>query len=88
MCVFIVVVSVAIYKTLTVLYDKVCPGENDQFPIFFRLRQFILSYSIDFATDIDFPFFIMIQGICFDRNVLFVVMFGDFMDKITCIVLR
>ena len=30
----------------------------------------------------------MTQGICFDRNVLFFGMFGDFMDKIACILLQ
>ena len=30
----------------------------------------------------------MAQGFCLDRYVLFLGMFGDFMDKIACIVLR
>ena len=88
MCVFILVISVAVYKKWTVLCDKVCPRENVQFPIYFRLHHFIWSYYIDFASDIDFLFFIMTQGICFDRNVLFFGMYGDSMDKIACIVLR
>ena len=65
-----------------------CHGENDQFRIFFRLHHFIWSDYTDFAPDIDFPFFIMAQGICLDRYLLFLGMFGDFMDKIACIVLR
>ena len=30
----------------------------------------------------------MTQGICLDTNMLFLGMFGDFMDKIACILLR
>ena len=30
----------------------------------------------------------MVRGICFDRNVLFIVMFWDFMAEIMCFVLR
>ena len=41
MCVLILVISVVVYKKLTVLYDTVCPDENDQFPIYFRLHHFI-----------------------------------------------
>ena len=52
------------------------------------LHHFIWSDYTDFAPDIDFPFFIMTQGICLNRNVLFLGMFGDFMDQIACIVLR
>ena len=73
---------------LTVLCEKVCPGENEQFLIFFRLQHFIWSAYIDFAPDIDFLFFIITQGICYDRNVLFFCMLGDFMYKIACIVQR
>ena len=71
MCVFILLISTAVYKILTVLCDKVCPSENDRFPIFFRLHLFTWSDYIDFAPDIDLSFLIMTQGICFDRNVLF-----------------
>ena len=85
---FILVTSAAVYKILTVLCDKACPGENDQFLIFFRLHHFIWSDYVGFAPDIDFAFFIVTQGICFDTNVLWFGMFGDFMDKIACIVLR
>ena len=85
---FILVISAAVYKILTVLCDKACPGENDQFPIFFRSHHFKWSDYVGFAPDIDFPFFIMTQGICFDTHVLCFGMFVDFMDKIACIVLR
>ena len=82
MCVFILVISVVVYKKLKIFCDKVCLGENDQFTIFFRLHHFIWSYYLDFAPDIDFPFFIMTQDICFDRNVIFFGMFGDFIDNL------
>ena len=85
---FILVISAAAYKILTVLYAKACPGENYQFPIFFRLHHFIWSDYVGYAPDIDFAFFIVTQGICFETNVLCFGMFGDFMDKISCIVLQ
>ena len=72
MCVFILVISAAVYRILAVLCDKVSPGENDQFPIFFRLHHFICSDYKEFAPDIDFQFSNMTRGICVDRNVFFV----------------
>ena len=33
-----------------------------------------------FIPDIIFFIFIVVQDICFDRNVLFIAMFGDFMN--------
>ena len=53
----------------------------------FQITSFIWSDYVDFAPDIDFAFFIVTQGICFDTNMLCFGMFGDFMDKIACIVL-
>ena len=85
---FILVISAAVCKILAVLCDKACSSENDQFPILFRLHHFIWSDYVGFAPDIDCACFIVTQGICFDTNVLCFGMFGDFMDKIACIVQR
>ena len=41
-----------------------------------------------FTTDIILSFFIVVHAICFDRNVLFIAMFGDFMNKIAYILLQ
>ena len=39
-------ISAAILKILLVLWDRVCPGVNDQFPISFSVQHFIWSESI------------------------------------------
>ena len=39
-------------------------------------------------SDIDLPFFIMVQDNCFVRNVLFIGMFMDFIANIQCNVLQ
>ena len=52
---------------------------------------YIISYEVTIQIlpqILIFPFFIIPQGICLDRYVLFLGMFGDFMDKIACIVLQ
>ena len=77
---FILVTSAAVYKILTVLCDKACPGENDQLHMEWLCR-FCPRYWFCI-------FFIVTQGICFDTNMLCFGMFGDFMDKIAYIVLR
>ena len=41
-----------------------------------------------FTPDIILSFFIVVQGVYFDRNVLFIAMFWDFMTKIAYIVLK
>ena len=41
-----------------------------------------------FTPDIILSFFIVVQDICFDRNVLFIAMFWDFRNKIAYIVLQ
>ena len=41
-----------------------------------------------FTPDIILSFFIVVQGMCFYRNVLFIAIFGDFMYKIAYIVLQ
>ena len=41
-----------------------------------------------FTPDIILAFFIVAQGICFERNVLFMAVFGAFINKIAYIVLQ
>ena len=41
-----------------------------------------------FTPDIILSFFIVVQDICFDRNVSFIAMFWDFMNKIAYLVLQ
>ena len=43
---------------------------------------------MDFTPDIILPFFIVVQDICSDTNVLFIAMFWDFRNKIAYIVLQ
>ena len=46
------------------------------------------SELIYFTPDIILSFFIVVQGICFIRNVLFIAMFWDFMNKTVYIALQ
>ena len=41
-----------------------------------------------FTPDIIFSFFIVVQGICVDWNVLFITVFWDFINKIAYYVLQ
>ena len=41
-----------------------------------------------FTPDIILSFFIVVQDICSDRNVLYIAMFSDFRNKIAYIVLQ
>ena len=43
---------------------------------------------MEFTPDIILSLFIVVQGICFDRHVLFIAMFWDFINKMAYIVLK
>ena len=51
---------------------------------------YIISYEVHLChlLLILILYFIMAQSICFDRNVLSTVMFGDFINDIACIILQ
>ena len=61
-CVLILIISAFVDEILPLLCNKVCPDENDQFPVFLRLHHFIWSEFMYFRSDIDLLFFFRVQG--------------------------
>ena len=53
-CVLILIISIVVFKILTLWYDKVCPGESDKFPTSSRIHNFMRSECMKFIPDVGY----------------------------------